>query len=200
MGMDHLHDEARRRIQLLEWAALYPGLHREKIVALLEMDEMCARLYPRLEQVVRRIRTNAHAKSNRPDTAGLVQEAENRLIDLLCGIVGHAVDAGELWLPEEVSSEQVAVGLWVLAFGRRANTHDAASEDPSRSESIILSTRGSLSLLADCLEWHPLSSEWDYRATRRRVLTYLGQARAAGSEELALLACCEGSSRQPEAA
>ena len=186
MQMDSQHYEARYRIQMLERAASYPGRARERLVALAEADEISARLCPCQDEAVRAIRIAAQALPSRPHSPGPARDAENRLIDLLRDIADESLSAGELCLPQAMSAEEVAVGIWTLAFGRRA-VHPAQNTiDPSNADSMVLTARGTLNLLADCLDWHPLSSEWDYRATRDRMLDHLGTVEVAKAYTAAL--------------
>jgi hypothetical protein len=184
--MDTQHYEARYRVEMLERAASYPGRARERLIALAEADEICARLYPCQDQAVRAIRIAAQALPERPRLPGPARDAENRLIDILRSIADESLTAGELCLPQGMTAEQAAVGIWTLAFGRRAVHLARNTIDPSNTDSTVLTTRGTLNLLADCLDWRPLSSEWDYRSTRDRVLDHLGTAEVARAYTAAL--------------
>jgi hypothetical protein len=166
-------DAARKRVQQLDWAAQYPGRARERLLALAEAEEIFCRLHPEHDHAVQVVRSAAHVRPGRPACDGPVRQAENHLIDLLWSLVSEAVRSGELPLPARLCTEQVAVGMWTLGFGRRAIINTAANAEPLSAEEAFRTTRATLSLLADCLEWRPLSTEWDYRASRRGIQLHL---------------------------
>ena len=105
-------------------------------------------------------------------------------MNVVVGIVRDAISAGDLVLPEGVTPEDVCFGLWSITYGGQsimaAKPHlsDVGISDGERA------LRRNQQAIMDGFGWHPLTPEWDYAATRRRILeqVFPEEARAAGIE------------------
>ena len=109
----------------------------------------------------------------RPTCDGPVRQTENHLIDLLLILVHEAIRCAELLLPPTLCAEQVALGMWAPGVRRPAIIKPGPITDPVSIDEAFQTTRARLNLLADCLDWRPLSTKWDYKATRRGVRLHL---------------------------
>ncbi len=153
---------------LFERAASFDGRPRERLVALIEAEEMFFRLHPyhyRALQLIRIASQFAHRTGRRDSLA----RCESRRITLLTTIIGDAVRVGDLTLELERRPEDLAFILWSLAFGTRAlmNTQVAVAQLGIRDG--FETARGFADDLMDALGWRPLACEWDYESTRARV-------------------------------
>jgi len=88
---------------------------------------------------------------------------------LLTEIIADAVRRGDLTLGGERRPADLAFILWSLAFGARAlmNTQVAIMQLGIRDG--FATARGFADDLMDALGWRPLTTEWDYGATRARI-------------------------------
>ena len=85
------------------------------------------------------------------------------------GIVRDAIAQGDLVLEGERSVEDLVFHLWLLGEAGKASSTSwlppAEMGITSAFDSLIRSTQ----VLADAYGWHPLTSEWDYADTHRRI-------------------------------
>ena len=139
---------------------------REKMMGLAEVSGM---LYPRHFCVELIVNTNAlQAKTS--------QEREERLHDLVMvevamanEIVEEAIAAGDLALPQGFTVMNLQFALWTLTLG----TYGMMRNEPFMAQWQLSDPRRQLreasGLMLDGLGWRPLSSEWDYRKTLKRI-------------------------------
>jgi hypothetical protein len=88
---------------------------------------------------------------------------------LASGIVREAVAAGELTLPPKMYPEDLLFFMWASRWGA---SQIMRSDTPIALAGIgraAMAVEISLGLMLDGFGWRPLSSQWDYKATRRRV-------------------------------
>lgn len=155
--------------EFYERAAAFVGRPRERMLALWEADELFFRLHPyhyRALQIVRVASQLGKPGARRPDGA---RGCESRIIAVLTGVIQDATCRGDLVLHGPQRPEELAFTVWALVFGTRALMSTAIA---TRQLGILdgfdtATTAGTL--MFDALGWSPLSSEWDYEVTRRRV-------------------------------
>jgi len=139
------------------------------MVALWEADELFFRLHPyhyRALQIVRVASQLGKAGGRRPEAT---RGCESRVIGVLTEVIQDAVRRSDLALHGPQRPEELAFTVWALVFGTRALMSTAIA---TRQLGILdgydtATTAGAL--MFDALGWAPLSSEWDYEVTRRRV-------------------------------
>ncbi len=157
-----------KHAEFFERAAAFPARARERILALAEADELYYRLYPyyyRALQVVR-VASQLHAPFRR--RREVLQKCENHAIELMTRIVRDAIRSGDLALGGD-EPDRLAFSMWAFIFGTRAlmNTGLATNRlGIADGYSVVRATAG---LLFDAIGWRPLSDEWDYEATRKRI-------------------------------
>jgi AcrR family transcriptional regulator len=106
----------------------------------------------------------------------LYHTAMRRTIVMASTIVEDAVAAGDLTPPEDLSPEAFTFSLWATTFGGLSllstGTGFLQTLGSSRGrripENIYLGRMFGRALL-DAYGWRPLSTEWDYRETVRRI-------------------------------
>lgn len=162
-------ETAKVREDLFERASAFQGRPRERMAAIGEAYDLFVRKYPsylRTEQIL-------HASSMREkcalDRTESVEGGENRCGSIIMGIVRDAVSQVDLRLPADSQPGELMLGLWSLSFG----SHFLASSGHPQRQLGITDLRGVLRrnchALMDGWGWKPLSSEWDYDATYRRI-------------------------------
>jgi uncharacterized DUF497 family protein len=171
-----------KQIELFERAYRYDGRPRERVVALGEAEELYFRLYPHHYRALQTIRIASQLGRMASSSEDHVYRCECRLISFLMRIILDGLKSGDLQLKDHQRPSELAFTLWSLAFGARAlmdtgvATHQLGIEDGFRV------VRDATELLLDALHWAPLSVEWDYGKTRRRVrkLLFENEWRALG--------------------
>jgi hypothetical protein len=89
----------------------------------------------------------------------------------LVGVVRGAVDEGDLELPKNVQPADIVLGLWGLNYGIYTIMHtDQKLLTDHGLVTPFETVRESCNRMLDGYGWRPLSTEWDYEQTYRRVL------------------------------
>jgi len=159
-------ESKRRRVKLYERAALFRGRPREKMLALGEVETFLAPNDLPVELLVASTRLRAKTSRQRQDELKLL---DVRAISLGAGIIREAMAAGDLELPSSMCPEDLLFFLWASRWGASSIMR---SDTPILLAGVAqpaLAVERSLGLLLDAYCWRPLTTEWDYKATRQRV-------------------------------
>jgi AcrR family transcriptional regulator len=158
------------RLKLFERIEGFDARPRERFVA---FGEVSAILYPRhvLAEVI------AFAKAVRaktsPERQKQLRELEREDYLAVLRVGQEAVESGDLMLPPHLSLEEMLFG--VSAFTRGVFDRVVSAAPPAEigvpDPRAVLRKMGAQ--LLDSVPWHPLSTEWDYRETMRRIYSEL---------------------------
>jgi AcrR family transcriptional regulator len=157
-----------QRTSLFERAVRFAGRARERIACMGVADQIFARLYPhafRSELIIKLADLGDRASAQR--SAGLSSQ-EGRCIGFVRDLVDEAVAVGDL--PAAVSTNKVMIALLSMIIG----SHTLASNfRPLLGElgvtDPIFHLRDNIQILLDGFGWKPLSTEWDYAVTDKRI-------------------------------
>ncbi|QDU81785.1 Bacterial regulatory protein, tetR family [Polystyrenella longa] len=157
-----------KRVEMMARAAEFQGRPRERMAALGVAVELFVRKfsdYFRVEQIIRADSIRDKAAPERQDK---LISCEIRCMGIVTGIIRDGVAAGDLKLPEFLTAEQLAFGMWSLSFGGSSiilsgQLGELGVESPF--EAII----NNIQMLLDGLSWMPLSYESDYKKTMERI-------------------------------
>lgn len=159
-------ESKQKRVKLLEHTLRFAGRARERMVAVDLLEGYLAEADIPIEIMVTTARLRAKTSDERQRR---LKALELRLHLIGGGIVREAVGAGDLELPPHTSPDQLYFSLWstvwgATAIGRSDFPHaEAGVPEPAHT------ARRSLVIMLDGFGWRPLSSDWDYRETGRRV-------------------------------
>lgn len=163
-------------------AAQFRGRPRERMVAIGTSLDLFVQLNPhhfRAEQIVM-------AESIREKTSEDRQQrlfsAEQACMGAVVGIIHDGVAQGDLTLPEGTDAAGVCFALWSMSYGGlsiiqgKPTLQEVGIAEPERT------LRRGQHAVMDGFGWRPLTDEWDYDATRARVLqeVFPDEARRAG--------------------
>lgn len=162
--------------EFYERAAAFKGCTRERVVALGEADELFFRLFPHHYRALQTVRVASQIGASVPLRHGPWQQCESRTVGLLSRVIRDAFASGDLQLSPPRRPDDIAFSIWALAFGARALMHTAVAAQQLGIDDGYAVARDSATLLFDSIGWRPLSTEWDYDATRARVRTELFSA------------------------
>jgi AcrR family transcriptional regulator len=160
----------RRRIQLYRMVPAFEGRPRERWVA---MAEVSAILFPDLLNIELLAYTKAFRARTSEDRQRELHQLEMEGYGIAAEIVREAVECGDLGLPDGMTPEKFIFGNSMLVngiFGAIATEgliEELGVGDP------IEAARWFGRHLLDGSGWRPLSHEWDYRKTMRRVYSEL---------------------------
>lgn len=158
-----------KKVEMFERAAAFNGRSRERMAAIGMASELFMRRYPdqfRIEQI---IRADSFREKASPERREKLFSCELRCIANITGIINEAIQQNELILPEMLTPEQLTFGMWSLSLGAQnlmtaANyLGDLGMDNPF--EAII----NNIHVMLDGIGWHPLTRDWDYEKTFKRV-------------------------------
>ncbi len=156
-----------RRVRFYERAVTFRGRPREKMVALGEVEVF---LFPRdlpVELLV--ASTNMRAKTSR-ERQDELKVLDVRSISFGAAIAREAVSTGDLVLPKEMRPEEMLFCTWASRWG----AFNIVKSDTPLNQSGVLhpipAMNHALGMMLDGYGWKPLMNEWDYAATRKRIL------------------------------
>jgi hypothetical protein len=159
--------------ELLTRAARWPGPPRERLVALGEAEELAFRLYPYHYRALQLTRVASQFSKLAAPRGDRLHPCESKLMALIMEVLGAAVRSGDLQLTGTLRPAELAFVLWALAFGTRALMDTRVAVAQLGVSDGAHTARVAVDLLLDSLAWQPLSTYWDYDATRRRIRSEL---------------------------
>jgi AcrR family transcriptional regulator len=155
-----------RRVELAERAVLFRGRPREKMLAIGEVEVLLAPRDLPVELLV--ASTSLRAKTSRQRQDDL-QALDVRAIGLTTSVVREAIADGDLTLPSKMCPEDLTFVLWSSLWGAY---NLILSDTPLQQAGVArpeLAQALSTAVMLDGYGWKPLSGEWNYKETRRRV-------------------------------
>ncbi len=161
--------------ELFARALKFKGNSRERIVAAMIAYVIWAKLHPSQLFVV----LSAHS----PNVIACASDervtdhhkCETDMMALMNIEISKAIEKGDLSLPKEMCYEQVTFALWSALWGAMALV---TSKGESLKLSNMILERESYTnakLILDGLGWQPLSNQWDYTDSIKRIIDELFQ-------------------------
>jgi len=95
-------------------------------------------------------------------------ENENRLVEIVASVVREAIEIGDLKLPEKVNEYQILFTLSSTNFGGYVMRESDSPVMKKWFDRIRFKDGGFGEIVLDGLGWKPLSTEWNYKETRKR--------------------------------
>jgi AcrR family transcriptional regulator len=159
----------QKRLAMFEWAAQFEGRTRERMVAIGEAGEIFVRLYPDNFRILQIIKAEVITRKVSEERLVKMKDAEYRVLILINGIVREAIERGDLVLSPGRCVEEMSFGLWAVTDGGYGNIVRGMPLDEIGIKDPFRSVMNVCEVLGDGYGWKPLTSEWDYQATRSRV-------------------------------
>lgn len=156
-------------LELFQRACEFKGNSREKLLAVHFAYRLHALMHPTLFMSM--ITAQSPAITEKASSERLAEQGEyGHAITSICDGLHHAaVKSGELSLAVGRSLDGLVFASWAMSFGTNAlMTCANAAEGIERVESDT-ALLANASLLMDGMGWKPLSTEWDYQRTWRRI-------------------------------
>ncbi|MCB9856687.1 MAG: TetR/AcrR family transcriptional regulator [Phycisphaerales bacterium] len=170
----------QKRVEFFEKAARFTGKPRERMTAISLAHELFISQFPdysRSDELLNIESIFAKASECQQDA---MREVEGRCVDTVCGIAQDAVTCGDLVMPANWNIYDMIYGLYGMSYGCRAAIKNCTALHELMSPDDRAALRRNQEALLDGWGWRPLSSDWDYEATRKRAA-----AEAFGVSELA---------------
>ena len=154
---------------LVERAALFPGRPRERMLAVAEATQLFSILYAADTRIFQIMNGEAITQKGTVDSLWRLKHAANHTVAIMSGIVRDAVAQGDLVYRGDLALKDLLFHIWLLGEAGKASAGNWLPPSElgiSRTfESLIRSTQ----LMADAYEWRPLTTEWDYDESLRRI-------------------------------
>jgi hypothetical protein len=159
-----------RWAKLLQRAATLPGRPRERIVALLAVEEALIRTRSRLSSSPPARHAESSGTHETSERDAHPKTPEKGLVSLLVDVVLDAVRGGDLRFPNAERPEELACSACVLALGIGLLMDTTQFADMlGVGADGFQATRAAVNELLDAQGWQPLSTEWDYDKTQERT-------------------------------
>jgi AcrR family transcriptional regulator len=159
-------EATRRRIELCRLGSAFDARPRERFAAL---AEACVILYPEFLSV--EMLAYASAFRDRTSDARQLELAELDMVlyENAIEVVRDAIGCGDLELPSFMTPAELVFSLWMVVVGMFGATSTAEPLEQLGIHDLVSLVRRTGRTLMDGFGWRPLSNEWDYRATMRRI-------------------------------
>jgi AcrR family transcriptional regulator len=159
-----------KRVDLFERASAFRGRPRERMAAIGEAVAQFALAYPSYFKSEHIIHTSSVREKCSPENQTRLTTCEARCPQIAAGIVRDAISQGDLVLPKGVSPEHLVFGLWSMYFGGLfLMSSDIDLQKKGGVTEPMNALRRAAEALLDGYGWKPLSTKWDYDATRKRI-------------------------------
>ncbi|MCE5325406.1 MAG: TetR/AcrR family transcriptional regulator [Planctomycetaceae bacterium] len=155
---------------LFRRAVEFRGRTRERIAAVATAAQLQFRLNPdhlQAQQILW-IASIAHKASNERRLE--LDRLDAQAIGLFEQLIDAAVADGDLTVPKGIEPQQLVYGMWSMMIGAEVLGYDPSHEIVFGKLNFGRAVRRNLQTFLDGLGWQPLSSDWDYEKTVRRVL------------------------------
>ena len=156
------------RYLLIKRVETFDGRPRERLVAITEINAI---VFPHIYSLGFVAPANVADRAT-PELNQRITEAKKAFGGVTMRVFEEALASGDLVLPSALSREEVGAllkGTVTGALGASGSRHAMADIDHADLKDPIGSMRRMVRMLLDALAWRPLSTEWDYDATMKRI-------------------------------
>ncbi len=159
----------RERLDFITRGVTFQGRPRERMVAIGVAVEIHARLFPNDVRIWEIMNAESIIEKIPPNRLSGLKATDIAANGILIGLVHDAIACGDLVLRPGDSPQEIMFGLWSITDGGLAvilgNTPLEHLNLPDPYAAIFKNCH----VLGDGYGWRPLSSEWDYDATTKRI-------------------------------
>ncbi len=155
-----------KRLGMSALVLKFQGRSRERMVALDQMETFLFERYLPIELFVTSARLRVKTSNERQER---LKELELQTHAIGASIVEEGLAAGDLPRLKHFNANKLYFALWTSVWGA---TYVKRSDFPYEAAGIENPTavnRLALLYMLDGFGWRPLTDEWDYRATTKRV-------------------------------
>ncbi|MFT6733707.1 MAG: AcrR family transcriptional regulator [Polaribacter sp.] len=151
----------------------FNGNSREKVLAVMVSYVIWAKLYPSQLFAVLAAHSPSVAACCSNERNDTHKEHESHLMGLMNRQIEKAIKSGDLILPEDMWVEQVTFALWSASWGAMALI--MSKGDSVKLGSMVLERESftNARLILDGLGWKPISKNWNYKETIKKITVEL---------------------------
>lgn len=155
-------------ISLMNRVRKWDGYSREKILAIHLSGLIFEYSNPVLYYSLFGMGTFIYRDNLNSDVCAILDKKVNTVIKMLQRTIDEGIKNNELKLRKGISSYDFAFSVWCSRFGYLAmlKQHNIKNSESSYFKPYMR-------LISDKLEWHPLSTEYDYDAAAKKIVEEL---------------------------
>jgi AcrR family transcriptional regulator len=169
------------RASYYERAVTFQGRPREKLYGINALN--FGFLHPHFRETID-FHINRLSRQVGPARQKELFENENRMVEIVAGVVREAIEIGDLKLPEKVNEYQIIFTLSSTTFGGYVMRESDSPVMKKWFARIRFKDGVFGEIVLDGLGWKPLSTEWNYKETRKRFFQEVFPELAENSEIL----------------
>jgi AcrR family transcriptional regulator len=160
------------RTEFFGRAGRFEGTSRERIVAVGVADDVIAELYPEHFQICQMVKLPSIWEKTSAERQARMAMCEFRCFSTVEKMVREGIEVGDL--PQDPSkAKEVTFGLMTMALGTRLVSSSVQWMERIGMREPRAALRVSQHRLLDGWDWRPLTKDWDYNMTERRVRSEL---------------------------
>lgn len=159
----------KQEIQLFRRALAFDGNSREKVVAMHVGYSLFTRMEPVLSLCVLTSRTPLVIEKSSPQRLASFSELEEELVGISDQFLANGLESGALVLPDGLNRDSVVFANWSMAFGSNALMNNASQSCCVSRIAQNYSILQNANLLLDGLRWRPMSADFDYFQSWKRI-------------------------------
>lgn len=154
---------------LVDRAARFQGTPRERMYAIGEATQLFAFLYPEDARIFQLI--NAEAITQKASEASLarLRLSGRETASVMNGIARDAIARGDLHLEPGDTIEDLTYQFWLMGESTKAAMWSWMPPQELGVADPFEAMFHNGMIIGDAYGWRPLSNEWDYQYTRRRI-------------------------------
>lgn len=160
---------------LFSRALTFKGSSRERIMAVMVSYIIWAKLHPSQLFAVLSAHSPSVAACSSDERNATHHEVEADLMGMMNVEIGKAIDSGDLTLPENMCFEQVTFAMWSASWGAMALIMSKGHSDQLQPMVLERESFTNAKLILDGFDWKPLSKDWDYSHSIKRIAEELFQ-------------------------
>lgn len=157
------------RVAMFKRAAQFRGNSRERLAAIGIAAELFVHLHPDYFHVDQIVRLASIWEKTSEERRAAMRSCEQHCVGTVSGVVRDAIAAGDLVLPDDVAPEDLVFGLWSINFGAFSILSTSTSLADIGIKDPVEALRTDISMMLDGYGWKPLSTQYDYDATLKRI-------------------------------
>lgn len=152
---------------LMEMAAGYDALSRERLLVLYATHVLCHRLRPINYQCIFTANSEVNRLAVSPELNAILDDRINRLITFIEECIQQAIREGNLTVPANLSAPELAFFIWANRYGATLASfnYQINSSDGDLTQKYKRYTNYYL----DSMDWKPLSSEINYERVLNNI-------------------------------
>jgi AcrR family transcriptional regulator len=153
------------RASYYQKAVTFKGRPREKLYGINALN--FGVLHPYFREMLD-FHINRLSHQAAPARLKALQENENRVVEIIAGVVREALEIGDLRLPAGIDEYKIIFTLSSTTFGGYVMRESDSPVMKKWFDRIRVRQGIFGEIVLDGMSWKPLSTEWDYRETRKR--------------------------------